>query len=150
MKAMQLTKETIAQVGATERKFPDFRVGDTIAVSQLVREGTEGSKEGVKDRVQLFEGDVLAIRGSGASMTFTVRRIASNNVAVERIYPYYSPVISAIKLVRRGTVRRAKLYYVRDRVGKDARIKEKVLTREQKMHLNEKTAAAAAIAATAE
>jgi len=131
MKATNLTKETIAQVGVVERNFPDFRVGDTVSVAQIVKEGN-------KERTQLFEGDILAIRGTGASMTFTVRRIASNNVAVERIYPYYSPVISSVTLVRRGDVRRAKLYYVRDRLGKTGRIKEKVLTREQKMHLNDK------------
>ncbi|MDQ5940735.1 MAG: large subunit ribosomal protein [Candidatus Dependentiae bacterium] len=137
MKAMNLTKETIAQVGVVERNFPDFRVGDTVSVAQIVKEGN-------KERTQLFEGDVLAIRGAGASMSFTVRRIASNNIPVERIYPYYSPVISEIKLVRRGDVRRAKLYYVRDRIGKAARIKEKVLTREQKMHLNDKAGAVVA------
>jgi len=139
MKATNLTKETIAQVGVAARNFPDFKVGDTIAVVQFVKEGNDG-----KERTQTFEGDVLAIRGTGASMSFTVRRIASNNVAVERIYPYYSPVISEVKLVRRGLVRRAKLYYVRDCIGKAGRIKEKVLTREQKMHLNEKANAAAA------
>jgi len=133
MKAMNLTKETIAQLGVVDRGFPEFRAGDTIAVSQIVKEGN-------KERTQIFEGDVLAIRGTGASMSFTVRRIASNNVAVERIYPIHSPVISDITVVRRGDVRRAKLYYVRDRIGKSARIKEKVLTREQKMHLNDKAA----------
>jgi len=136
MKAVNLTKETIAQVGVTERNFPEFRVGDTIAISQIV-------KEGAKERIQLFEGDVLAIRGAGASKSFTVRRIASNNIPVERIFPFYSPVISDVKLVRRGDVRRAKLYYVRECIGKAARIKEKVLTREQKMHLNDKSQAAA-------
>jgi len=131
MKASTLTKETICQLGVTERAFPKFRVGDTIAVSQIV-------KEGVKERIQVFQGDVLAMRGAGASTMFTVRRISANNVPVERIYPYFSPIIDSIKVIKRGCVRRAKLNYIRDRVGKAARIKEKVLTKEQKMHLNDK------------
>jgi large subunit ribosomal protein L19 len=135
MKANGLTRETIAQLGVSERPFPEFRVGDTIAVSQIV-------KEGAKERTQLFQGDVIAMRGAGASRMFTVRRLGANSIYVERIYPYYSPIISDIKIVKRGDVRRAKLFYVRDRIGKAARIKEKVLTKEQKMHLNDKKKAA--------
>lgn len=125
MKAKKLTKETIREIGVVERNFPEFTVGDTIAVGQRI---TEGNKE----RIQMFEGDVIAMKNNGASSTFTVRKIAANNVPVERIYPYYSPVIDSIKVVRNGDVRRAKLYYLRDRVGKAGRVKELVLTKEQK------------------
>lgn len=131
MQAQTLTKETIAQLGVSERSFPKFRVGDTIAVSQIIKEGS-------KERIQVFQGDVIAMHRGGASTTFTVRSIRANNIAVERIYPYYSPIIDSIKVIKRGDVRRAKLFYLRDRIGKAARIKEKVLTKEQKMHLNDK------------
>jgi len=132
MKATMLTKETITHLGVTNRTFPAFRVGDTIAVSQFVKEGN-------KERVQVFQGDVIAMRGSGVSQMFTVRRICANNIAVERIFPYYAPFIKSIKLLKRGDVRRAKLYYVRDRIGKAARIREKVLTKEQKLSLNKRS-----------
>lgn len=134
MKAQKFTRETISQFGVTPRDFPIFSVGDTVAVSQWITEGN-------KKRIQIFEGDVLAIHNNGASSTFTVRKIGANSVAVERIYPYYSPVIETVKVVRRGSVRRAKLYYVRDRVGKKARIKELVLTKEQREELATKNKA---------
>lgn len=133
MKATNLTRETISDLGVSERNFPVFRAGDTIAVSQIVKEGN-------KERIQIFEGDVISMRGTGASTMFTVRRLSANNVHTERIYPYYSPIIDKIKVVKRGKVRRAKLYYVRDRIGKAARIKERILTKEQKAHLNDKAA----------
>jgi large subunit ribosomal protein L19 len=129
MKAQKFTKETIAQVAVVKRDFPQFSVGDTIAISQRI-------KEGDKERLQLFEGDVIAMRNRGASSTFTVRKIGAHGVAVERILPYYSPLIKSIKIIKHGDVRRAKLYYIRDRKGKSARIKERVLTREQKEQLN--------------
>ncbi len=132
MKAQGLTKETIMYNDLPDRNFPQFRVGDTVAVSLLVKEGEN------KERVQVFQGDVIAYRNGGISTTFTVRRIGANNVAVERILPIASPNITDIKIVKRGDVRRSKLYYVRDRVGKAARIKEKVLTKEQKARLNDK------------
>lgn len=125
MKAQKLTKETIAQLGVIPREFPEFEVGDTIAISQWI---TEGSKK----RLQVFEGDVIASRNRGGSSTFTVRKIGANGVAVERIFPYYSEIIDSIKITRKGKVRRAKLYYVRDRVGKKARIKELVFTKEER------------------
>lgn len=134
MKATKVTRETIAQLGVSERNFPEFRAGDTVAVSQIVKEGN-------KERIQIFEGGVISMRGTGASKTFTVRRLSANNVYVERIYPYYSPIIDSIKVVKRGKVRRAKLYYLRDSIGKKARIKERILTKEQKAHLNDKAAA---------
>jgi large subunit ribosomal protein L19 len=125
MKARVLTKETIIDVGTESRNFPDFKVGDTIEVSQIV-------KEGEKERIQKFAGDVIAYQKNGIATTFMVRRIGANSIGVERIFPYYSPIISDIRLVKRGKVRRSKLFYIRERVGKSARIKEKILTREQK------------------
>ncbi len=128
MKAKNYTKETINQLGLNTRKLPNFGIGDTITVSIFI-------KEGEKKRVQDFQGDIIAIHNNGASSTFTIRKIGANSVAVERIFPLHSPIISDIKVVKKGDVRRAKLYYVRDRVGKAARIKEKILTKEQKQKL---------------
>lgn len=125
MKSKKITKETILQLGVAERSFPEFRVGDTIKVNQRV-------KEGEKERVQAFEGDVIASRNNGVGSTFVVRKIGANGIAVERIYPYHCPIIDSIELVKKGKVRRAQAYYVRDRVGKSARFKELILTREQK------------------
>jgi large subunit ribosomal protein L19 len=133
MKATNLTRETISGLGVSERKFPVFRAGDTIAVSQIVKEGS-------KERIQIFEGGVISMRGTGASMMFTVRRLSANSIHTERIYPYYSPIIDSIKVIKRGKVRRAKLYYIRHRIGKAARIKERILTKEQKAHLNDRAA----------
>lgn len=124
MKAKNLTIETILDLAVTQRSYPDFRIGDTIAVHQLIVEGD-------KERVQIFRGDVIAIHKKGASGTFTVRKIGAHNVAVERIYPYYSPIIKEIELVRRGKTRRAKAYYMRQRVGRSARFDENLLTGEQ-------------------
>ena len=94
-----------------------FRAGDTLRVNVRVREGD-------KERVQAFEGVCLARRGAGVSETFTVRKI-SNGVGVERIFPVHSPMLADIIVVRRGRVRRAKLYYLRNVTGKSARIKER-------------------------
>lgn len=127
MKAQKYTKETINALGVHDRKFPAFEVGDAINVARRV---TEGDKE----RIQHFEGDVLAIRHNGISSTFTIRKIGANNVAVELVLPFYSPLIESITLVRKGDVRRAKLFYMRGRIGKAARVKEKILTKEQKQH----------------
>ena len=125
MKASKYTRETINELGKYERNFPEFGVGDTVAVSLRV-------KEGGKERVQVFEGDVIAIKTNGASSTFTIRKIGANAVSVERVLPFYSPLIDSIKFVRSGKSRRAKLYYIRERIGKAARVEEKVLTKEQK------------------
>jgi large subunit ribosomal protein L19 len=97
--------------------LPVFRSGDTLRVNVRV-------KEGDKERIQAFEGVCIARRGSGVSETFTVRKI-SNGVGVERIFPLHSPMIGDILVVRRGRVRRAKLYYLRQLTGKATRIKEK-------------------------
>jgi large subunit ribosomal protein L19 len=101
-----------------EKNYPDFRVGDVIRVHQRIKE--EGQD---KERIQVFEGIVIAIRGEAPSKTFTVRKV-SYGVGVEKIFPYYSPTIAKIELVRRFKVRRAKLYYLREKVGKDAKLKE--------------------------
>ncbi len=128
MKAKKYTKETILSLGTQERNFPRFEVGDAIIVGQKI-------KEGDKERIQYFEGDVIAMKNNGISSTFTVRKIGANSIAVERIFPYYSEIIDSIKFLRRGKVRRAKLYYIRERIGKAARVKEKVLTKDQKAAL---------------
>lgn len=120
MKSNKLTKETIANIGITDRGFPEFNIGDTIAVSQKIMEGD-------KERIQIFEGDVICQNRHGISSTFTVRKIAANSVPVERIFPVHSPLVESIKVIRRGDVRRAKLYYLRDRVGKAGRVKEKIV-----------------------
>ncbi len=102
----------------TEKKdFPDFRPGDNITVTYKIIEGD-------KERLQSFRGNVIQIKGTGSTKTFTVRKI-SNGVGVERIFPFASPIISEIKVLKRGRVRRAKLYYLRSLVGKKSRIKEK-------------------------
>ena len=97
--------------------LPQFRAGDRVAVDVKVVEGT-------RSRVQTFEGDVIALSGSGINRTFTVRKI-SGGIGVERIFPLHSPNIEAIRVVRLGRVRRAKLYYLRKLRGKAARIKER-------------------------
>jgi large subunit ribosomal protein L19 len=96
--------------------LPEFHVGDTIKVDVRI-------KEGEKERIQAFEGTVLKKQNGGLRETFTVRRVAYN-VGVERTFPINAPIIAGIKVVRRGKVRRAKLYYLRDRVGKAAKVKE--------------------------
>ena len=97
--------------------IPEFRPGDTLRVSVRIREGN-------KERSQRFEGVCIARRGAGVSETFTVRKISSG-IGVERIFPLHSPNVSEIKVVRRGRVRRAKLYYLRELSGKAARIRER-------------------------
>ena len=97
--------------------IPPFRAGDTLRVNVRV-------KEGDKERIQAFEGVCIARRGSGVSATFTVRKV-SNGVGVERIFPVHSPMLADVNVVRRGSVRRAKLYYLRELTGKATRIKER-------------------------
>jgi large subunit ribosomal protein L19 len=96
--------------------IPDFRPGDTVRVHVRVVEGG-------RERIQIFEGVVLARNGSGPRASFTVRKV-SFGVGVERVFPLHAPIIARIELIRRGDVRRSKLYYLRDRVGRSARIKE--------------------------
>ncbi len=104
-----------AQIEAKD--VPEFRAGDTVRVAVRIKEGN-------KERVQNFEGVCIAIRGEGTGRTFTVRKIGANNIGVERIFPLYSDSIEGIEVVRRGRVRRAKLFYLRNLRGKAARIKE--------------------------
>ncbi len=99
------------------RDVPDFDTGDTVRVNVRVREGE-------KERTQAFEGVCIAKKGGGVSETFTVRKVSAG-IGVERVFPLHSPMIESIKVVRRGHVRRAKLYYLRARKGKAARIRER-------------------------
>ena len=103
--------------------IPEFQPGDTVNVHVRVIEGA-------KERIQQFRGVVIAFKGSGARRTFMVRKI-SNGVGVERIFPLYSPKLAKIEVVRFGRVRRAKLYYLRSRRGKSARIKERIRDRKK-------------------
>ena len=97
---------------------PQFNVGDTVRIDVKIREGQ-------RERLQAFEGTVIAKHGSGISETFTVRRV-SYGVGVERVFPVHTPNVAKVELVRNGRVRRAKLYYLRDRVGKAAKVKEQI------------------------
>ena len=112
----QLEKEQMAIVAA-KRQLPDFAPGDTVIVNVKVVEGD-------RSRVQAYEGLCIARSGGGINESFTVRKI-SYGEGVERVFPVYSPMIDSINVVRRGKVRRAKLYYLRDRRGKSARITER-------------------------
>lgn len=107
----------IAQDSLKEN-IPSFAIGDTVRVDVKIREGD-------RERIQAFEGTVIAKRGSGVAETFTVRRV-SYGVGVERVFPLHSPNVAAVKVVRRGKVRRSKLYYLRNRVGKAAKVKEQL------------------------
>ena len=115
-----MNQDIIRQIENEQLKTdrPDFRVGDTIRVYARIKEGT-------RERIQMFEGTVLKRQNGGLQETFTVRRM-SYGVGVEKTWPLHSPVIDRIEVVRRGSVRRAKLYYLRDRLGKAAKVREKV------------------------
>ncbi len=117
-----LEQEEIARLG---KKIPDFAPGDTVVVGVNVVEGT-------RKRVQSYEGVVIAKRNRGLNSSFIVRKISSGE-GVERTFQTYSPLIASIELKRRGDVRRAKLYYLRERSGKSARIKEKLVSREKEV-----------------
>ncbi len=109
--------KVIAQ-DSIKSEVPQFSIGDTVRVSVNIREGQ-------RERIQNFEGTVIAKRGSGVSETFTVRRL-SYGVGIERVFPLHSPNVVDVKVIRYGKVRRAKLYYLRDRVGKAAKVKESI------------------------
>ena len=113
---MDIIKELTA--GQLKENAPKVTVGDTVRVSVKIREGE-------KERIQAFEGTVIAKNGSGISETFTVRRV-SYGVGIERVFPVHSPNVADVGTVRRGKVRRSKLYYLRDRVGKAAKVKERI------------------------
>ena len=116
-----LEKEEIARLG---KKLPDFSPGDTVIVSVSVVEGE-------RKRVQAFEGVVIAKRNRGLNSSFVVRKISSGE-GVERTFQSYSPLIASVEVKRKGAVRRAKLYYLRERSGKSARIREKLAHRDIK------------------
>ena len=99
------------------KNYPDFKAGDTVSVDYKIREGN-------KERVQQFKGTVLQRRGTGATETFTVRKVSSG-IGVERVFPVASPFIESITINKAGKVRRARIFYLRDRIGKAARIKER-------------------------
>ncbi|MDQ2862775.1 MAG: 50S ribosomal protein L19 [Bacteroidota bacterium] len=113
MNAVAFVHEQLTQ----KKELPNFKAGDNITVNYKILEGT-------KERIQSFKGDVIKRQGEGGTATFTVRKI-SDGVGVERLFPLFSPNIESIKLHKVGKVRRAKLYYLRDRSGKSARIQEK-------------------------
>ncbi|MBX7043450.1 MAG: 50S ribosomal protein L19 [Ignavibacteria bacterium] len=130
----------LVTAGQLRNDIPDFHVGDTVAISVNVIEGD-------KERVQLFKGIVMGIKGSGISKTFRVRKIA-NGVGVERIFPINSPRIAKIEILKHGSVRRAKLYYLRGLTGKAAtKIKEKKRTAKVLETITEKPAEPVAEAA---
>jgi large subunit ribosomal protein L19 len=120
----QLEAEQAAKIEA-KRKLPEFQPGDTVRVQVRVTEGS-------RTRVQAYEGVVIARSGSGFQENFTVRKI-SYGEGEERVFPVYSPLVEAVEVVRRGKVRRAKLYYLRDRRGKSARISENTGVRARKL-----------------
>ncbi len=104
--------------GMIKESNPAIRVGDVVKVHVKIREGE-------RERIQVFEGTIIARKGAGVSETFTVRRV-SYGVGVERVFPVNSPNVAKVETVRRGRVRRSKLYYLRDRVGKAAKVKEQI------------------------
>lgn len=134
----QIEAENIAKL-VSERPVPEFRPGDTVRVNYKVVEGT-------RERVQAYEGVCIARKSAGMSSSFTVRKISSGE-GVERVFPLYSPNIESIVVVRMGRVRRAKLYYLRERRGKSARITER--SRASRNALEAKAAARADAAAEA-
>mgnify|MGYP000463654573 CR=1 FL=1 len=101
-----------------KNKIPELKVGNTVKVHVRIKEGN-------KERIQVFEGIIIKVQGGGVNQTFTVRK-TSYGVGVEKTWPVHSPIIEKIEVVRRGKVRRAKLFYLRDRVGKKAKVKELV------------------------
>ena len=113
-----MAKDIIKEIEAAQLKteVADFRVGDTVKVHAKVKEGN-------RERIQVFEGTVLKRQGGSSRETFTVRKF-SNGIGVEKTWPVHSPIVEKIEVVRRGKVRRAKLFYLRDRVGKAAKVKE--------------------------
>ncbi|MBC8716444.1 MULTISPECIES: 50S ribosomal protein L19 [Brucella/Ochrobactrum group] len=134
----QLEAEQAAKI-EEKRKLPDFQPGDTVRVQVRVTEGT-------RTRVQAYEGVCIARSGAGINESFTVRKI-SYGEGVERVFPVYSPIVEGVELVRRGKVRRAKLYYLRGLTGKAARIAEKKDNRSKAEREADKIAAAKAEAA---
>ncbi len=121
---MDRVKE-IAKELVEANDLPNFQAGDTVTVHYKIREGN-------KERIQQFQGTVLQRRGNGTTETFTVRKMSANGTGVERIFPVFSPFIEKIDVNKRGIVRRARIFYLRDRTGKSARIKEKIVFNKKK------------------
>jgi len=115
MKVMEALK--IISENSLKSELPKFEIGDTVKVHVRITEGD-------KSRIQMFEGTVIAKKHGGVSETFTVRRVA-HGVGVERVFPIHSPSVTKVEVIRAGKVRRAKLYYLRDKVGKAAKVKSK-------------------------
>ena len=109
--------ENFEKSQTSEKNIPDFRAGDTVRLAVAITEGD-------KSRIQNYEGVCIAKRGEGTGKTITVRKISANGIGIERIFPLFSDSIEEIKVIRRGRVRRAKLFYLRELAGKKARIKE--------------------------
>ncbi|QFS97011.1 50S ribosomal protein L19 [Labrenzia sp. THAF191b] len=137
----QLNAEEMAKI-EEQRKLPEFSPGDTVRVNVKVTEGT-------RTRTQAYEGVCIARSGGGINESFTVRKI-SYGEGVERVFPIYSPMLEGVEVVRRGKVRRAKLYYLRDRRGKSARIVENTNARSKRLNEEVRAEVAAAKAAAAE
>ena len=137
----QLNAEEMAKI-EEQRKLPEFSPGDTVRVNVKVTEGT-------RTRTQAYEGVCIARSGGGINESFTVRKI-SYGEGVERVFPVYSPMLEGVEVVRRGKVRRAKLYYLRDRRGKSARIVENTNARSKRLNEEVRAEVAAAKAAAAE
>ena len=116
-KEMDLIKIAEQAMAGEKKEYPEFRAGDTLTVTYKI-------KEGDKERLQKFRGVVIQRRGQGSTETFTIRKV-SNGVGVERIFPFASPFIESIVLEKRGKVRRARIFYLRNLTGKKARIKER-------------------------
>lgn len=136
----QLEKEQAEAIEA-KRKLPTFSPGDTVKVNVRVTEGT-------RTRVQAYEGVCIARKGGGINETFTVRKI-SYGEGVERVFPVYSPLVEGVEVIRRGKVRRAKLYYLRDRRGKSARIVEAANARAKNLNEEQRNIVSAAKAVVA-
>ncbi len=117
----KLNKKEQERLLSNGKTIPDFSAGDTLVVQVKIKEGT-------RERLQAFEGVCIAINGSGLNESFTMRKITYNE-GVERVFPIYSPLVDSIEVKRKGKVRRAKLYYLRERRGKSARIAERVTGR---------------------
>lgn len=140
MNTLQKFEAKQLEKAQADKKIPDFSPGDTVKVNVKIREGTT-------ERVQAYEGVCIARHDTGINASFTVRKI-SHGEGVERVFPLYSPRLDSVELVRRGSVRRAKLYYLRDRRGKSARIAER--TTGHGIEANVKAKSKAAKAAKAE
>lgn len=125
---MDLIKVAEQACAQEVKNYPDFKAGDTVTVTYRIKEEN-------KERLQKFRGVILQRRGSGVSQTFTIRKM-SNGVGVERIFPLYSPFIADIEVNKRGKVRRARIFYLRDLTGKKARIREKKFVASDKSEEN--------------